>query len=73
MGGVPKEMTERYLSVTDVAARLGITTAAVAVANLPEPDAMIGKARGWRPETIDAWRRERPGKGNWGPRPKPSP
>ena len=40
-------MTARYLSVTDVARRLGITSAAVSAYKLPEPDAMIGKTRGW--------------------------
>lgn len=33
--------------------------------NLPEPDAMIGRARGWLPETIEAWNASRPGRGNW--------
>jgi hypothetical protein len=56
-------MAERYLSVTDVARRLGVTTATVAVLNLPEPDAWIGRTRGWKSETIDGWNSGRPGHG----------
>ena len=63
-------MTARYLSVTDVARRLGITSAAVSAYKLPEPDAMIGKTRGWLPETIDRWNAGRPGRGVGGGRPR---
>lgn len=35
-------MTTEYLGVTDVAKRLGISTAAVSAYKLPEPDATIG-------------------------------
>ncbi|MDR1355331.1 MAG: hypothetical protein LBJ43_03585 [Propionibacteriaceae bacterium] len=56
-------MTEKYLSVTDVAYRLGITTAAATLAGLPAPDVLVGKVRGWKPETIEAWIPTRPGKG----------
>lgn len=53
----------RYLSTTDIAARLGITRAAVSKYGLPEPDAVIGTVRGWLPETIDGWEQRRPGQG----------
>ena len=46
-------MTIEYLSVTDVSKRLGISTAAVSAYKLPQPDALIGRTRGWLPETID--------------------
>ena len=54
-------MTIEYLSVTDVSKRLGISTAAVSAYKLPQPDALIGRTRGWLPETIDQWNASRPG------------
>ena len=48
-------MTERYLSMTEVAERLGITKGALARYRLPDPDVVVGKARGWREDTIDQW------------------
>lgn len=45
----------RYLSNQEVADRLGITRNTLANYKLPEPDALIGKYRGWLPATIDAW------------------
>lgn len=54
---------DRYLSLTDVARRLGVTTATVAALNLPEPDVLIGRTRGWKPATIDRWNAARPGHG----------
>ena len=68
-----KEMTEHYLSVTEVAQRLNITTAAVSTYKLPEPDVMIGHTRGWLPETIDEWNANRPGRGVGGGRPRKKP
>ena len=56
-------MTIKYLSVTDVSKRLGISTAAVSAYKLPQPDALIGRTRGWLPETIDQWNAQRPGRG----------
>ncbi|MFT4299309.1 MAG: hypothetical protein QM597_06725 [Aeromicrobium sp.] len=53
----------RYLSYSDIAARLGITTGGLGSADLPEPDALIGRARGWLPETIETWVANRPGRG----------
>lgn len=63
-------MPVTYLGVTDVARRLGISTAAVSAYKLPEPDAMIGRTRGWLPETIDQWNANRPGRGVGGGRPR---
>lgn len=63
-------MTEHYLGVTEVANRLGIVKSAVSAYKLPEPDVMIGKTRGWLPETIDEWNRNRPGRGVGGGRPR---
>lgn len=48
-------MTERFLSVGEVAEQLGIRNASQRVLNLPKPDALIGRTHGWVPETIDAW------------------
>ena len=63
-------MTERYLSMTEVAQRLGITKGALARYKLPDPDALVGKARGWLPSTIDEWNAKRPGRGVGGGRPR---
>lgn len=59
---------QRFLSITEIAHRLNITAAAVAEYHLPEPDAMIGRTRGWKLETIERWNKDRPGHGgnpNW--------
>jgi len=61
-------MTERLMSVTDVARLLGVTQQAVTQANLPPPDVTIGTTRGWRRETIEAWIPTRPGRGVGGGR-----
>ena len=66
-------MAERFLSYKEVAERLGVTTGALASANLPEPDAYVGTTRGWRAETINAWIPTRPGKGAGGGRPRKPP
>lgn len=55
-----------YMSVNDVAELLGITQSSVSAYKLPMPDALIGKTRGWKPETIQAWNAARPGSGKWG-------
>ncbi|NEG95721.1 hypothetical protein CS006_08910 [Bifidobacterium primatium] len=66
-------MTIHYLGVTDVANKLGIATSAVSAYKLPEPDVMIGRTRGWKEETIDAWNAARPGRGVGGGRPRKKP
>lgn len=63
-------MPIEYLSFTEVAGRLGVKTGALATYKLPEPDAMIGRTRGWLPETIDRWNASRPGRGVGGGRPR---
>ncbi|OBF23086.1 hypothetical protein A5720_00100 [Mycolicibacterium conceptionense] len=50
----------RYLSVTEFAERTGLSLNSVKAysqvpGRLPEPDAMIGRVKGWLPETVDAW------------------
>ncbi len=62
--------TMQYLSFTQVAQLLGITTGALGSLSLPEPDALIGRTRGWKQSTIEQWNMQRPGKGNRTPRKK---
>ncbi|CQD15680.1 putative transcriptional regulator [Mycolicibacterium conceptionense] len=50
----------RYLSVTELAERAGLAVNTAKSysqipGRLPEPDAMIGRVKGWLPETVDAW------------------
>ncbi|KAB8287918.1 helix-turn-helix transcriptional regulator [Bifidobacterium avesanii] len=63
-------MTTEYLGVKQVAERLGITQGALLSLRLPEPDALIGRTRGWLPSTIDEWNANRPGRGVGGGRPR---
>jgi predicted DNA-binding transcriptional regulator AlpA len=56
-------MSERYLGVKQVAERLGVTPGGLLNLNLPEPDAWIGRTRGWKTATIDRWNANRPGHG----------
>lgn len=58
-------MPTRYLSSSEVAERIGVVPGALGRYKLPEPDVLVGRARGWLPETIDEWQRNRPGRGNW--------
>ncbi len=62
-------MTTEYLGVTDVAKRLGISTAAVSAYKLPSRTPRSA-ARGWLPDTIDRWNASRPGRGVGGGRPR---
>lgn len=63
-------MSRHYLSLTEVAALLGITKGALARYKLPEPDVTVGSARGWDRRTIEEWNRNRPGRGVGGGRPR---
>ena len=54
---------KRYLSLTEVARRLGVTKGALARYRLPEPDVLVGSIRGWSEQTIDEWNAARPGHG----------
>lgn len=58
-------MNIHYLSRSEVAERIGVKPSTLNRYRLPEPDAFVGRARGWLPETIDAWNAARPGSGNW--------
>ena len=55
-----------YLSVSEVAKLLGVSASNVSAYRLPAPDALIGKTRGWKEETIRRWMSSRPGSGRWG-------
>lgn len=53
-------VVQKYLSVTEVAGRSGLSRNTIKFysqlpGRLPEPDAMVGQVKGWLPETIDAW------------------
>lgn len=63
-------MTVEYMSFTEVVDQLGVKTGALATYKLPEPDAIIGRTRGWLPDTIDRWNANRPGRGVGGGRPR---
>lgn len=51
---------KRYLSRPEVAERIGVKPDTLNRYRLPEPDAVIGRLKGWLPETIDAWNANRP-------------
>ena len=58
-----------YLGRTEVAHYLGLKgIRSLSYITLPPHDAQIGDRKGWLPETIDAWRKTRPGRGRWGAR-----
>ena len=63
-------MAVEYLGVKQIADKLGITSGALLSLRLPPPDAVIGRTRGWLPETIDEWNANRPGRGVGGGRPR---
>lgn len=64
-------MTTRYLSLSDFAERVGLSTNTLssytAKGLVPAPDVLVGlgdrAVRGWRAETIDEWMARRPGRG----------
>lgn len=51
-----------YLGVTEVAVRTGLAVNTIKFYSqdtprrMPKPDAMIGRVKGWKAETIDEWR-----------------
>lgn len=59
-GGIIGAM-QRFLSVTDVAERTGLSLNSVKAYSqdtprlMPEPDALVGRVKGWKASTIDAW------------------
>lgn len=64
-------MTTRYLSLSDFAERVGLSTNTLssysAKGLAPAPDVLVGlgdrAVRGWTVETIDEWMAHRPGRG----------
>lgn len=50
---------EVYLSVGEVAKMLNVPSSTVSVLKMPEPDAMIGKTRGWKREAIEEFAKTR--------------
>jgi len=54
---------QRYLSRAEFAERVGLAVGTLSRYNLPDPDALVGRTRGWLPETIDTWQANRPGRG----------
>lgn len=67
---MPKQV--RYLSTSEFAERIGVKPDTLNRYALPEPDAVIGNIRGWKPATIDAWNAARPGRGRWATSRKPA-
>jgi hypothetical protein len=58
-----------FLSRVDVAHRIGLKSVrSLSGMTLPPHDARIGVHRGWKPDTIDVWQSNRPGRGRWGAR-----
>lgn len=55
-------VTQHYLSISDIARLLKVTRATASVYKLPEPDATIGRTRGWKETTIKRWAARRPRK-----------
>lgn len=56
-------MTQVFLGASEFAERIGVSPNSMKRYDLPQPDALIGKVRGWLPETVDAWNECRPGQG----------
>lgn len=53
-------MAEHYMSFTEFAEYIGVKTGALGNYNIPEPDAYIGRTRGWKRETVEKWNANRP-------------
>ena len=64
-------MTTEYLGATAVAERVGLAVPTsrsyIRKGLMPDADVIVvtpsGPLRGWAPETIDEWQRDRPGQG----------
>lgn len=69
-------MPDEYLDSAGVARLLGVSPATIRAyrsrgqAGFPEPDVTVGDTPGWLPSTIERWREQRRGPGNWR-RPQP--
>lgn len=53
----------QYLSIAEFAARVGVSADTLKNYALPPADGLIGRYRGWLPETVDRWNAARPGRG----------
>lgn len=53
----------RYLSIAEFAVRVGVSADTLKNYSLPPADGLIGRYRGWLPETVDLWNAARPGRG----------
>lgn len=63
------DVTEHYLSITQIAKLWKISQqAATKAMKHVKPDAVVGRTKGWKLETVNEVREAQPGKGNWGPR-----
>lgn len=62
------QVTKRYLSRMQFAARIGVKPASLSRYKLPTPDVIVGPdtrpVQGWTEETIDKWNAARPGRGS---------
>ena len=61
------QVTKRYLSRMQFAARIGVKPASLSRYKLPTPDVIVDPetrpVQGWTEETIDKWNAARPGRG----------
>ena len=75
-GGCGDVVPAGALTVAGVAARLGVQRRTVEAYRhhiqygFPEPDGRLGRTPWWKPATIDAWQKARPGQGRGGGRPR---
>lgn len=53
----------RYLNAVEALERIGAKEVGLEGDSLPEPDALIGRTRGWLPSTIDEWNANRSERG----------
>ena len=58
-----QQAMKTYMSLTEIARMLKISTGALANYQLPPADALIGRTRGWKRATIEQWDAHRPGHG----------
>ena len=62
------QVTKRYLSRMQFAARIGVKPASLSRYKLPTTDVIVGPdtrpVQGWTEETIDKWNAARPGSGS---------